>query len=334
MVKYTGTIANINNKYVMLNVKGFIKHNDLFDTLLPNDIVSYEIDDNGQINILRIIERKDQILFGIVKNLKSGIADIIVPNLPKFFTLQLKADANFEINSSVIIKIGLNKTDIISVFNSIKDRKNDKELFLTLYEEQSKLCCDIPNYKKLDTCYYTNEFRDLTHLYTFNVDPTESKDFDDAISIDELDNKIYVHIVDANMKIDMLSKNDINAFKHAFTLYLPEHVQNILPKDLAENKLSLIEGIDRNVITVEFTIDPETQDIVSHCIYKSIIKIKKRYDYNEFNSSLNEYPTLYKFYEKWKIKSFNIPQLKLNINKDNGKLHRPKRKMRQTKKKM
>jgi ribonuclease R len=334
MVNYTGTIANINNKYVMLDVKRFIKHNDLFTKLLPNDIVSYEIDDNGMINILKILKREDQILFGIVKNLsKSGIAEIAFPNLPKFFTLQLNAehdfDFDFQIHSSVIIKIGLNKTDVIGIFNSIKDRKNDKELFLTLYEEQAKLCSHIPNYRISDTdtdtgiydlYYCTNECRDLTHLYTFNVDPTESKDFDDAISIDELENKIYVHIVDANAQIDMLSDNDINAFKHAFTLYLPEHVQNILPKDLAENKLSLIEGLERNVITVEFTINPETQDIVSHCIYKSIIKIKKRYDYHEFNTALHQYPSLYKFYEKWKMRSLNIPQLKLNVNNYDGKL--------------
>lgn len=320
MVEYTGTIANINNKYVMLNVKRFIKHNDLFFTLLPNDIVSYEIDDNGLINVLKIVNREDQILFGIIKNLRLGIAEVAFPDLPKIFTLQLKAEDEFEIHSSVIIKIGLNKTDIISVFNSIKDRKNDKELFLKLYEEQAKLCSFIPNYKSSDIYYYTNEFKDLTHLYTFNVDPTESKDFDDSISIDELENKIYVHIVDANTQIDMLSDNDINAFKHAFTLYLPEHVQNILPKDLAENKLSLIEGVERNVVTVEFTINPETQDIVNYYIYKSMIKIKKRYDYNEFNNSLYKYPSLYKFYEKWKIKSLNIPQLKLNVNNDDGKL--------------
>ena len=77
MVDYIGTIANINNKYVMLDVKGFIMRNDLFSTLLPNDIVSYEIDDNGQINILKLVKREDQILFGIIKNLsKSGIAEI------------------------------------------------------------------------------------------------------------------------------------------------------------------------------------------------------------------------------------------------------------------
>jgi ribonuclease R len=327
MVDYIGTIANINNKYVMLDVKGFIRCNDLFSTLLPNDIVSYEIDDNGQINILKLVKREDQILFGIVKNLsKCGIAEIAFPNLPKFFTIQLKAedyfDFDFQIHSSIIIKIGLSKTNVIGIFNSIKERKNDKELFLTLYEEQAKLCYHIPNYRTStsDVYYCTNECRDLTYLYTFNVDPTESKDFDDAISIDELENKIYVHIVDANMQIDMLSDNDVNAFKHAFTLYLPEHVQNILPKDLAENKLSLIEGVERNVVTVEFTINPETQDIFSYSIYKSIIKIKKRYDYNEFNTVLHEYPSLYKFYEKWKIISLNIPQLKLNVNKYDGKL--------------
>ena len=62
---------------------------------MPNDVVSYEIDCNGQINVLKIIQREDQILFGIIKNLKNGIAEVAFPNLPKFFTLQLKAEGFF-----------------------------------------------------------------------------------------------------------------------------------------------------------------------------------------------------------------------------------------------
>ena len=84
-------------------------------------------------------------------------------------------------------------------------------------------------------------------------------------------------------QINKLSLDDINAFKYSFTLYLPEHIQNILPKILAENNLSLIEGEERKTITIEYTINPDTQDIISRKIYKSVINIKRRYDYIEFN---------------------------------------------------
>jgi len=316
MDKLTGIIANINNKYVILNDKHFIVQNKLYNTLLPNDLVEYQIIDN-KIYILKILKREPQILFGIVKDINTTKTTFCFPVLPKFFSLELITQPNFKLYSVAIIKIGLEFINILHVFDSIKNRLNDKDLFINLYEEQSNLCSIIPNYKE-SKCYYTEEYKDLTDLYTFNVDPTKSKDFDDAISIYE--NKIYIHIVDANEQIDKLSLNDINSFKHSFTLYLPEQVRNILPKNLAEDKLSLIEGKERKTITIEYLIDVNTQDIISHSIYPSIIRIKKRYDYNEFNNCLNEFPTLLNFYNRWKRVTFNIPHLKLDIDKFNGKL--------------
>ena len=219
----------------------------------------------------------------------------------------------------MIVRFTKDTIHIIDHYDSIKNRFNDKDLFVNLYQEKANTCNIIPIYKE-SPCYYTDEFKDLTHLYTFNVDPTESKDFDDAISIDENENKIYVHIVDADELITKLYDTDINSLKQSFTLYLPEHIQNILPSILAENDFSLIRNQVRKVITIEFLIDEQTQDVISHSIYKSIIKIKKRYDYEEFNNDLNKFPKLLNFYNKWKKNTLNIPHVKLNVNKNTGKL--------------
>lgn len=318
MEKFTGTIANINNKYVILNDKHFIKETNIVTSLLPNDLVEYVICDN-KIIIEKIISREEQIIFGIVKNITNQNITLTFPDLPKFFSLEIPFQKGVSVYSVVIIKIELNNIHILYTYDSILNRKNDKELFINLYEEQSKLCKIIPN-SYLSECYYTEDFKDLTHLNTFNVDPTESRDFDDAISIDEELNKIYVHIVDANEQIELLSDIDLNSFKHAFTLYLPEYVQNILPRELAEDRLSLIEGKERLVITVEFTINPSTLDIINHSIYRSKIIIKKRYNYDKFNSCLNEFSFLVKFYNKWKRTTFNIPHVKLNIDTNNGNM--------------
>ncbi len=315
----TGTIISINNRYMILNDMHKIICQSLNEfKLLPNDVVEYYISENV-IFINKILERKEQILFGIVESIDKMSTKLYFPNLPKFYSLELPNSDILKIISSVIVKVGLNSVEVIKVYGSIRDRSYDKDLFISLYKEQAKLFITKLNYIET-SCYYTNEFKDLTHLNTFNVDPTESKDFDDAISIDETENKIYVHIVDANEQIEPLSNIDIIALKQSFTLYLPEHIQNILPKEMAEDKLSLVKGLERKVITVEFIINPDTQDIVSHSIYKSIIKIKERYDYVKFNNSLNKYPMLIKFYNRWKKNTMNIPHVKLNVNIDNGEL--------------
>lgn len=319
MDKCIGQIANINNKYVILNNKKFINEMPILYTLLPNDIVEYEIVSDS-INIIKLIERQAQIIFGIVKTLKSDLAVISVPDLPKFFSLELpNNNYNLKEYSVVILKIDSKTIEVIQIYDSIKNRLNDKELFLKMYNEQSNLCSILPDYIFSDS-FYTNTFKDLTHLYTFNVDPTESKDFDDAISIDENENKIYIHIVDAHEQIPPLDNLDVNSFKHSFTLYLPEHIENILPADFAENKLSLIQGEERKTITIELLLDSANENIKSYLIYKSVIRIKKRYNYEEFNMDLYKYPTLYSFYKKWKRESFNIPHVKLNIDKVTGKL--------------
>jgi len=318
MDKLNGTIANINNKYVILNDKRFIKETNIMTTLLPNDVVEYVISDN-KIIIEKIISREEQIIFGIVKNIVEQNVILTFPDLPKYFSLEIPLQKGISVYSAIIIKIGLSKIETLHIYDSIMNRKNDKDLFINLYEEQSALCKITPKHY-LSNKHYTDDFKDLTGLNTFNVDPKESKDFDDAISIDDVLNKIYIHIVDANEQIDILSDIDLNSLKHAFTLYLPEQIQNILPQELAEDKLSLIEGKERLVITVEFTIDPLTLDIVSHSIYKSKIIIKKRYDYNEFNSCLDNFPFLAKFHNKWRRKTFNIPHVKLNIDRNNGSM--------------
>ena len=49
-----GTIANINNNYVILNDKRFIEQSDIVNKLLPGDIVDYEITTSNKITISQI----------------------------------------------------------------------------------------------------------------------------------------------------------------------------------------------------------------------------------------------------------------------------------------
>jgi hypothetical protein len=57
------------------------------------------------------------------------------------------------------------------------------------------------------------------------------------------------HYFQGNEQILLNSDIDKEAFKKSFTLYLQEYIENILPKELAENELSLIKGKVRKTIT-------------------------------------------------------------------------------------
>lgn len=303
----SGTIALICNMYVILDQKMKINCTPLYYSLLPQDTVEYTVN-NNMINITKILSRKKQYLLGIVKKIENNKAILFCPNYPKFFE-PIVPNNNYNIHTSLLLEFTLDNITVVKVYNSIKDRLYDKEIILDLYR------LNIYPYEiqtKNDTNHYTIQgCIDMTHLNTFNVDPTHSKDFDDAISI--VDNTIYVHIVNAHDMLPINSNVDNDAYKNSFTLYTPEHIENILPKEMAENKLSLIKGEPRNVITIEYQID-SNMDIIKYEIYRSTIIIKNRYDYNEFNTILYQVPLLVSFYEKWKRSTLDIPHIKYNIN--------------------
>ena len=304
-----GKIALICNRYVILDDKRKINNSIIYNSLLPDDIVEYNVD-NNIIDIIRVVSRKKQYLIGIVKYVDSDFAYIFCPNYPKFFQPIIKNN-NYTIYTTILLEFNISYVcNVIRVYGNIKDRQYDKNMILDLYSYN--ITNIKPNYIHTDRLYYTKDFQDLTHLDTFNIDPTNSKDFDDAISVDISNNKIYVHIVDGHELIGINTNIDYNALYHSFTLYLPEHIENILPKKLAENDLSLIKGMIRKVITIEYNVDNDNYDI-----YKSSILIKERYDYMNFN--YNKYPILIDFINKWKYNSLNIPHVVLSIDM-NGKL--------------
>ena len=318
-----GTIANINNNYVILNDKRFIEQTDVVNKLLPGDIVVYETTKSNTICILQIRSRTPQIVLGIVKkvNQNEKIVDFFYPGFPKKFSPNIDFSDDYKIGNIIILQIDKDKCKILQKYDSIQDRSNDKNIILQFYKLNADISNLYPTYKNtIGKKMFTDEYQDLTHLNTFNVDPINSKDFDDAISLDENKNTIYIHIVDAHEQIVPSSSIDIKSFLSSFTLYLPEHIENILPKEYAEFKLSLIKNEIRKTITFEYLIDPETQNIVKYKIYKSSIIIKNRYNYDEFNKIIVNFPMLTLFHNKWKRNTLNIPHIKMIIHPETGKL--------------
>ena len=306
----TGVIANINCKYVILDERKMIKETNILYSLLPDDMVEYNIVDDS-IVISKLVSRKQQYFMGIIRKIEFNLVNVYCQGFPKFFQPTF-INNNYKLEDVVIIEANINSMSIHKVYDSIRNRNYDKDIILDLYKLNATTDINL-QYNKTNNNFYTKEFQNLSHLNTFNVDPTNSKDFDDAISVDSSNNKIYVHIVDANECIPIGSIIEKNSFMNSFTLYLPEHIENILPKEMAENHHSLIKGDERRVVTVEYNID-SSMNIMSYDVYKSIIIIKERYDYNQFNKIINTIPFLVLFNNRWEKPSLMLPRVKLEIN--------------------
>jgi ribonuclease R len=313
-----GTIALIFSKYVILNEKKFIVYSPLIHQLLPNDQVEYSIDINQHIHITRLVHRTKQYFMAIVNYVLDDKITVTVHGFPPFFSPQF-LNQNHAAGDALIICADIEGFSIHQSYGSIQNRSFDKSLFVSLYQlnaTSSRISWNItPGHS-----HYTAEFQDLTHLHTFNVDPTHSKDFDDAVSVEQLSDGqivVYIHIVDAHHLLPLHSEIEQHAFANAFTLYLPEHIENILPSELAENECSLVKGKPRRVITIRYEID-EKQEITRYDIYPSIIKIKERYDYDTFNNALQcgEFRSLIDFTTRWEKATLAIPSVRITTKED------------------
>lgn len=296
-----------NNKYFYSidDVQKELVRNELYTSIISGDKII--VDSTGR--ALKIIAREKQTTICIVRGFYKGKIFLFCPLLGSIFNPST-VDTSAKIGDRLFVEIGLAYDPIIlKSYGSIYDRSKDFEIINDLYSfNKTAPAISLINKGK---SYYTKEHQDLRDLPTFTIDPIESKDFDDAISV--VDSTIYIHIVDINSQLVSGSKEDIEALRLAFTLYLAEGNHNILPVELSEDKLSLIAGVEKEVITVEVKFD-ELLQVKSYEIYPSTIIVKNRYNYD--NAPYN--PFLTSLASITKRHHFTIPQVKLQI--DSGKL--------------
>jgi ribonuclease R len=86
------------------------------------------------------------------------------------------------------------------------------------------------------------ERRDLTDLVVITIDPVDARDFDDAISLEQLDNghwRLGVHIADVSHFVRPKSPLDREARDRATSVYLPDRVIPMLPEVISNHLASL-----------------------------------------------------------------------------------------------
>jgi ribonuclease R len=126
--------------------------------------------------------------------------------------------------------------------------------------------------------------RDLRSLTTFTVDPAGARDFDDAISAEELDDagegrtRVWVHIADVAAYVRPGSPVDREARRRATSVYVPGTVEPMLPHALSSDLCSLRPDEDRLAVTVEMEFaGPKVEKVSFH---RSTIRSDARLDYD------------------------------------------------------
>ena len=123
-----------------------------------------------------------------------------------------------------------------------------------------------------------------TERNIFSIDPKESKDFDDALSIEPHENTTRVSIYISNVSLWMDTLELWNSFGNRITtIYLPDRKRPMLPAVLSDSLCSLVENDTRFAFVLELYIDNETFQITKQEFHNAVIKVTKnlRYDTGE-----------------------------------------------------
>ncbi|MDU5559262.1 ribonuclease R [Anaerococcus vaginalis] len=136
--------------------------------------------------------------------------------------------------------------------------------------------------------------KDLIDLFTVTIDGRDSKDFDDAISIekDEEDFILYVHIADVSHYVKENSEIDKEAYQRGNSTYLYNIVLPMLPEELSNGICSLNPNENRLALSLKMRIN-KLGKVVDYKIYKSIIKSNYRLVYDDVNDYLDNKDKVY-----------------------------------------
>jgi ribonuclease R len=125
--------------------------------------------------------------------------------------------------------------------------------------------------------------RDFRNIPTFTIDPADARDFDDALSLQKLDNghwEVGVHIADVTHYVKKDSLLEDEAKQRATSVYLVDRVVPMLPERLSNNICSLNPSQDKLTYSAVFELNDKAE-VKAEWFGRTIINSDRRFSYEE-----------------------------------------------------
>ena len=134
-------------------------------------------------------------------------------------------------------------------------------------------------------------YRDLRDRCIFTIDPVDARDFDDALSLEPVDEdagrwRLGVHIADVSHYVGQGTALDREAQRRGTSVYLVDRVIPMLPEQLSNDACSLCPHEDRLTMTVDIVIR-EDGSVMSYECFPAVIRSCARLDYGQVQAFLD-----------------------------------------------
>lgn len=301
-----GFFISDNNEYMDV----FISQNNL-NSANDKDRVKIEIikekeyGKNAEGKVVEILQRNTSQIVGLYKKNKGfGFVISDKDNLSSDIYIDEKFSKKAKNNDKVVCEIikypknGSPEGKIVEVLGN----KNDFNVDVLSIIRSYGLKDNFSKKTKKEAVFIEKEVdiskqkdrKDLIDLFTVTIDGRDSKDFDDAISIekDEEDFILYVHIADVSHYVKENSEIDKEAYQRGNSTYLYNIVLPMLPEELSNGICSLNPNENRLALSLKMRIN-KLGKIVDYKIYKSIIKSNYRLVYDDVNDYLDNKDKVY-----------------------------------------
>jgi ribonuclease R len=262
--------------------------------------------DEPTARVIRILERNNETLAGTLRRSRHFyfvipdepriIQDILVPD-PKDSPLSPKP----RINDKVVVQLApweqrhLNpEGEIIEVLGTSHTPGAEYQALLRQYKLNPefptavlKEVRSIPKKVPEPALKYRIDHRDV---FTFTIDPQDAKDFDDALSVEQVEGgnfRIGVHIADVSAYVSPGTQLETEAYNRGNSTYLVGKVIPMLPHELSNGICSLVEDEDRLTKTVFLEFTPRGK-LVKTTFANTVIRSNKRLTYEQAYTLLKE----------------------------------------------
>lgn len=268
------------------------------DRVLVSDILSRSGEPEGE--IIDIIKFNSSALTGKIEYV-DGKPYLVPDTATKNHMIIVREDSvKFHDGEKVLAEIvyrgrrhAEHKVKITSVFGSSESASSCAKSILMMHNAPCEFPEEVLNEaRKISEGgvqeYSFNNRENLCDMNIFTIDGAESKDLDDAVSVEKTDNGyiLGVHIADVSHYVRGNSNLDKEAMKRGTSIYYADKVVPMLPKELSNGICSLNPDENRLTLSCFINLDRDGE-IVSYRFCKSVIRSRVKGVYSEINEILS-----------------------------------------------